>query len=61
LELDEKRDNISTGAFEQLIKAAFADKTIFGENTPLNNVEAYTDLVGDNQGALTELCNLDKG
>ena len=36
-------------------------KTIFGENTPGNNVEAYMDLVGDNYGALTELCNLDKG
>jgi hypothetical protein len=34
---------------------------IFDERSPFNNVEATTDLVGDNSGPLAGLWNLDKG
>ena len=34
---------------------------IFDERSPITNVEAVKDLVGDNPGPLAELWNLDKG
>jgi hypothetical protein len=66
LDLIEKGRKVPTGIFTETKKAVelshhINGKTIFGENTPVTNVEAYMDLVGDNYGALTELCNLDKG